>query len=277
METRYARSPESLVGATTQELRSRYLATRLLEPGQLRTVYSFEDRIVVGGAVPLHESLPLVPEGPICSPEFLSRREVGVLHIGGGRGVVRAGEAIYELGPLDMLYLGAGERKVSFESPDAADPARFYLASAMAHRTCPDRLVARDQVVPVVLGSEAGSSRRRLYKVIHPDHVETASLLMGYTELETGSIWNTMPPHLHDRRTEVYFYFGLPERERVVHLLGEPEETRHLFVSNEEAVISPPWSIHAGAGTCAYTFCWAMTGENADYGDLDQVATTELR
>lgn len=277
MLARHATSPASLGGISTDELRGRYLVESLFAAGELRTAYTFEDRLVIGGVVPLADALELLPDGPVHAATFLSGRELGVLHVGGAPGIVSVDGTRHELGRLDSLYVGRGERAVAFASVDPAEPARFYLASAVAHRTCPDVLVPRSQIVPVEIGTGAGSSLRRLNKAIHPDHVETANLLMGFTELLEGSVWNTMPPHLHDRRTEIYFYFDLPETERVFHLMGEPTETRHLVVANEQAVISPPWSIHAAAGTCAYTFCWAMAGENNTYTDLDQVPLGGVR
>ena len=271
-----ATSPDSLPGATPHELRKRYLIESLLTPGELQTAYAFEDRLVVGGAVPTTKSLALEPGGPVNATSFLSRREIGILHAGGGPAVVKADGIPYDLTVRDMLYLGSGEREVEFASTQPDDPARLYFASAVAHRSCPDRKIARDEVEPIGLGSAEGSSRRHLYRVIDPARVETASLLMGYTELVAGDTWNTMPPHLHDRRAEIYFYFDLPDDQRVFHLMGAPDQTRHIVVANEQAVISPPWSIHAGVGTCAYTFCWAVAGENTAYGDLDPVAVADL-
>ncbi len=277
MQVRHATDPEAVREATTDQLRRRYLVEALLVPDGLRAVYAHEDRLVIGGAVPTTRPLVLQPDGPVNSTSFLSRRELGILHTGGGTAVVAVDGVSYALRERDMLYLGAGERTVQFASDSPDDPARLYFASALAPHRCPDRRILRDDVAPVEIGSTAGASLRRLYRVIHPDHVETASLLMGYTELTPGSTWNTMPTHRHDRRTEVYFYFGLPENERVFHFMGEPGETRHLVVANEQAVISPPWSIHAGVGTSAYAFCWAMAGENNAYTDMDSVATTDLR
>ena len=277
MDVRHATSPDSLMGATTDDLRRRYLVESLLVPDQIRTVYAFDDRLVIGGAAPATRSLTLRPGGPVNSPSFLSARELGILHVAGGTAVVTVDGAPFELAQRDMLYLGRGERTVEFASAMADEPARLYLVSAVAHRACPDRKITRSEVVPTDLGSTEGSSRRRLFRVIHPDHVETANLLMGYTELVPGDTWNTMPPHLHDRRAEVYFYFDLPADQRVFHIMGEPGETRHLVVANEQVVISPPWSIHAGVGTSAYTFCWAVAGENNTYTDFDPVAITHLR
>ena len=276
MDIREATNRESLRGATTDDLRRRYLVQALFEPDRICLVYTHEDRLVFGGALPVARNLTLEPEGPINRTSFLSGREMAILHVGGGGGVVRVDGGSHELGPHDMLYIGRGERRVEFTSVSDV-PARYYLASAPAHRDCPDKLVQAGDVVPVDIGTAEGSSRRRLYKVVHPDHVESCNLLMGYTELLAGDTWNTMPPHLHDRRTEIYFYFDLPASQRVFHFMGEPGETRHLVVENEQAVISPSWSIHAGVGTNAYTFCWAMAGENNDYGDLDPVKTTDLR
>jgi 4-deoxy-L-threo-5-hexosulose-uronate ketol-isomerase len=277
MELRHASSPDGLADGTTDDLRRRYLLESLLVANEIRAAYLYQDRLVVGGAVPIAEPLPLTPDGPIRSPSFLTGRELGILHVGGGRGVIRVADEVHQLDCLDMLYLGCGDRTVRFESEDPRRPARFYFVSARAHRTCGDRLVRRDQVQPVELGDDTSASRRHLYRVIHPDHVETASLLMGYTQLVPGSVWNTMPPHLHDRRTEVYFYFDLPDGERVFHFMGQPRATRHLVVANEQAVLSPPWSIHSGVGTAAYAFCWAMAGENTSYTDLDVVPTADLR
>ncbi len=276
MDIREATNRESVRGATTDELRRRYLVDDLFQADQIRLVYAHEDRLVIGGVLPVARGLILEPEGPINQASFLSGRELAILHVGGGRGVVRIDGSRHELGPRDMLYVGRGQRTVEFGSVSDA-PTRYYLASAPAHRDCPDKLVSAGDVVPVDIGTAEGSSRRRLFKVVHPDHVESCNLLMGYTELWAGDTWNTMPPHLHDRRTEIYFYFDLPASERVFHFMGEPSETRHLVVENEQAVISPSWSIHAGVGTNAYTFCWAMAGENNVYSDLDPLKTTDLR
>ncbi|MCL4369004.1 MAG: 5-dehydro-4-deoxy-D-glucuronate isomerase [Actinobacteria bacterium] len=277
MQVRHALSPDALRGATTEELRRRYLVDSILAANDIRMVYVHDDRLVVGGVVPVAKPLTLRPDGPVNSPSFLSRRELGVLHTGGGTAVITVDGVVHALDERDMLYVGQGERTVEFASERPDDPARLYFASAPASRRCADRKIPRDAVVPIEIGTADGSSCRRLYRVVHPDHVETANLLMGYTELDPGNTWNTMPTHRHDRRTEIYFYFGLPAGERVFHFMGEPDETRHLVVAGEQAVISPPWSIHAGAGTSAYVFCWAMAGENNTYSDVDSVATTDLR
>jgi 4-deoxy-L-threo-5-hexosulose-uronate ketol-isomerase len=277
MQIRHATSPDWIRAVTTEELRGRFLVEGLFAADEVRMAYSHEDRLVIGGALPVTWPVTLDPAGPVNRTSFLTGRELGILHVGGGPGIVIVDGARHELGPLDMLYVGLGERTVEFASASAQAPARFYFVSATAHRSCPDVFVRSADVVPVEIGSAEGSSRRRLNKVIHPDHVETSNLLMGFTQMVPGDTWNTMPPHLHDRRTEIYFYFDLPVGERVFHFMGEPGETRHLVVENEQAVISPSWSIHAGVGTCAYTFCWAMAGENCDYGDLDPLKITGLR
>jgi len=233
--------------------------------------------MVIGGAVPTAEALTLQPAGPVNTEHFLSRREVAILHVGGGRGVVRVDGERHELDVRDCVFAGQGSVSVELASVSADQPARLYLVSTVAHRRCPTRRVSMADLEPTVLGAAETSNRRRIYKYVNPDVVESSSLMLGVTVLEPGDTWNTMPPHTHDRRSEVYFYFDLPAGARVLHLMGEPTETRHLLVANEQAVISPCWSIHAGSGTTAYTFCWAMAGENMVYNDMDQVDLSELR
>jgi 4-deoxy-L-threo-5-hexosulose-uronate ketol-isomerase len=276
VDVREVTSPEELAGAPTDELRRRYLVRSLFEPGRVRLVYSQHDRLVVGGAVPAGQPLRLEAEGPVRGSHFLSNREAGVLHAGGGSGLVRVGAEEHELGLRDMLYLGRGARTVEFESVSEADPARLYLVSAVAHVAFPDARIREDDVAPVELGSPADASERSIRQYVFPDRCRSAALVMGVTTLHPGSVWNTMPTHVHDRRTEVYLYFDLPGDARVVHLMGPPDETRNLIVANEEAVISPPWSIHSGAGTTSYRFCWAMAGENTDYADMDPVPMSGL-
>jgi 4-deoxy-L-threo-5-hexosulose-uronate ketol-isomerase len=264
-------------GASTEDLRARHLVEGLFADGQLNLVYSFEDRMVIGGAVPVTEPLALRPVGPVNTEHFLSRREVAILHVGGGPGVVTVDGERYELDVRDCLFAGQGSVSVELASASAGRPARLYLVSTVAHRACPTRRVTMADLEPTVLGAAETSNRRRLYRYVNADAVESSSLLLGVTVLDTGDTWNTMPPHTHDRRSEIYLYFDLPETARVVHLMGEPAETRHLVVANEQAVISPCWSIHAGSGTTAYAFCWAMAGENMVYNDMDQVGMAELR
>lgn len=268
MEVRGATSPESLAGASTEEVRRRYLVRSLFKPGELRLVYSHEDRLIVGGAVPAGQALRLEPESPVKAQRFLENREAGILHVGGGPGLVFVDGQRHELNPRDILYLGRGAEDVRLESESESDPARLYVVSAVAHRAFPCLLIREDDVAPVQLGSADNASRRAVRTYVPPEGAQTAALMMGVTTLPPGSVWNTMPAHTHIRRTEVYLYFDLAKDDRVVHLMGPPLETRSLIVADEEAVISPPWSIHSGAGTAPYRFCWAMAGENSEYADM---------
>ncbi len=206
---------------------------------------------------------------------FLERRELGIINIGGS-GQVQAGAETFTLNKLDCLYLGKGQENIRFSSLSPDNPARFYLLSAPAHRVCPNRLMTAAEANPNKLGAPATANARTIYKYIHPDGIESCQLVMGLTILESGSVWNTMPPHTHDRRMEAYCYFDVPDGQRVLHLMGQPDETRHLWVSNHQAIISPPWSVHAGCGTMAYSFIWGMAGENQLFTDMDQVAIHEL-
>ena len=276
VRVRYGSGPEAIRGISTAELRGRHLVEDLLVDGRLSLVYSFEDRMVIGGAVPTAGALALRPAGPVNTEHFLSRREVAILHVGGGPGLVTVDGHRHELGVKDCLYVGQGAVSVELASA-AAEPARLYLVSTLAHRPCPTRRISLAELEPTVLGAAETSNRRRIHKYVNPDQVESCSLMLGVTILEPGDTWNTMPPHTHDRRSEIYFYFDLPAAARVFHFMGEPTETRHLVVANEQAVISPGWSIHAGSGTAAYSFCWAMAGENMVYDDMDRVDMSELR
>ena len=274
---RHAMSPDSVRGASTEDLRRRHLVEDLFVDGELNLVYSVEDRLVIGGAVPAAEPLALRPAGPVNTEHFLARREAAILHVGGGPGAVTVDGERYELGDRDCLFAGQGSESVELASVSPERPARLYVVSAVAHRSCPTRRVSMAELEPTVLGSAETSNRRRIYRYVNPDAVESSGLLLGVTMLESGDTWNTMPPHVHDRRAEIYLYFGLADGARVFHFMGEPAETRHLVVANEQAVISPCWSIHAGSGTTAYSFCWAMAGENMVYNDMDPVAMDELR
>lgn len=276
MEVREATSRSLLSGASTQELRSHYLVRSLFQPGQLRLVYCHEDRLVLGGAVPAGRKLTLEPEGPVNGPHFLSNREAGILHLGGGGGLVTVDGKEYQLAPRDILYVGRGAEQVAFEGVAADNPPRLYIVSAVAHAAFLTVLVREEDVAPIALGTAANASRRDLRVYIPPDRHGTAALMMGITTVHPGSVWNTVPAHTHDRRSEVYLYFDLASAERVIHLMGPPAETRSLVVSNEEAVISPPWSIHMGAGTAPYRFCWVMAGENAEYADMDPAPPSVL-
>jgi 4-deoxy-L-threo-5-hexosulose-uronate ketol-isomerase len=259
-------------------LRRHFLVERVLVPGELSLTYSQIDRIIVGGAMPLRDELTFGPElaKQFAVGAFLERRELGAINVGGPGSVVVDGKS-YELDSRDALYVGMGARDVRFRSSDPQRPAKFYLNSAPAHRACATRKVTQAEALPTTLGETKTANRRTIYKLLVPGVVETCQLTMGMTVLEPGSVWNTFPTHTHERRMEVYFYFALPPDAAVLHLCGRPDETRHIVVRNEQAVISPSWSIHSGVGTQAYTFIWGMVGENQVFDDMDHVATAELR
>ncbi len=259
-------------------LRRELLVESVFVPGQLALTYSQIDRIIVGGAMPLREEVGFPPDlaKRFAVGAFLERRELGAINVGGPGSVVVDGKT-FALGPRDALYVGMGARDVRFRSADANDPARFYLNSAPAHRACATRKVTQAEASPTTLGDARTANRRTIYKLLVPGVVETCQLTMGMTVLEPGSVWNTFPTHTHERRMEVYFYFALPPDAAVFHLCGRPDETRHIVVRNEQAVISPSWSIHSGVGTQAYSFVWGMVGENQVFDDLDHVPTSELR
>jgi 4-deoxy-L-threo-5-hexosulose-uronate ketol-isomerase len=275
MHITHASSPRETAAMDTAALRENFLLERLFEGGRIRLVHSHFDRMVIGGVAPEGEAIPLpVPPG-LRAEHFLERRELGIINIG-GPGAVATDAGEFGLDKLDCLYIGLGTGGIRFSSRSAADPARFFLLSAPAHRSCPTRLMTAAQSNPSRLGAAATANERTIYKYIHPEGIESCQLVMGLTVLEPGSVWNTMPPHTHDRRMEVYCYFDLPENQRVLHLMGQPQETRHLWVGNREAVISPPWSIHAGCGTTAYSFIWGMAGENQSFADMDPVPVSDL-
>lgn len=259
-------------------LRRQFLVERIFDPGKLALTYSQIDRIIVGGAMPLATEVAFTPDlaKQFAVGAFLERRELGVVNVGGAGSVVVDGER-HPLDPRDALYVGMGARDVRFASNDANDPAKFYLNSAPAHRVCPTRRVTQADASSTTLGDAKTANRRTIYKLLVPGVVETCQLTMGMTVLEPGSVWNTFPTHTHERRMEVYFYFALPREAAVFHLCGRPDETRHLVVRNEQAVISPSWSIHSGVGTQAYTFIWGMVGENQVFDDMDHVETAALR
>jgi 4-deoxy-L-threo-5-hexosulose-uronate ketol-isomerase len=260
----------------TEELRRNFLVDDLFGAGQVRLTYTHYDRMIVGGAAPGGDVLPLKAAGPLRTQSFLERRELIAVNIGGA-GTVTVGAESFAAGPRDMVYCGMGAGEVAFASSDAARPAKFYLLSAPAHAVHPSRRIRIGDALRMDLGAAETSNQRSIFRFVHPDGIRTCQLVAGMTTLAPGSIWNTMPPHVHDRRMEAYLYFDLPDSGRVVHLMGEPTRTRHLIVANEQAVLSPGWSIHAGVGTAAYAFVWAMAGENVDYTDVDPVAVGGLR
>jgi 4-deoxy-L-threo-5-hexosulose-uronate ketol-isomerase len=274
--THYAIDPEAAAQMGTEELRAHFHLGGLFEPGRVNLNYTHYDRMIVGGAMPAADPLALAAIKPTGTQHFLDRREMIGGNIG-GPGRIMADGATHALGNRDMLYLGMGTTSVSFASDRSDEPAKFYLLSAPAHQTYPARLIRMRDAKRIDLGSRATSNERSIFQFIHGESARTCQLVVGMTQLAEGSVWNTMPAHVHDRRMEVYLYFDLPETARILHLLGRPDETRHILVANEEAVLSPPWSIHSCAGTSNYAFIWAMAGDNADYTDMDPVAMGSLR
>lgn len=275
-KTYYAANPRDFKAYSTQRLREDFLLSPIMEAGSIQLNYLHYDRFIAGGAVPTLAPLKLETIEPLKASYFLERRELGIINIGGA-GTVRVDGTDYELGYREALYVGRGSKEVVFHSADAGQPAHFYLNSTPAHRACPTKKVTEAEAEVVELGTLETANHRVIRKLIVSSVVEVCQLQMGMTQLKTGSVWNTMPAHTHDRRMEVYLYFELPEDQAACHFLGEPTETRHLWLKNEEAAISPPWSIHAGAGTTNYTFIWGMAGENLDYGDMDKWAITDLK
>ncbi len=275
MQQRYATNPSQIPAMTTADLRENYLVPEVFVPGEIRVVYTHHDRIVLGGAVPAGSDLVLPGYPEIRSDYFLEHREVGIVNVG-ATGTVTADGEVYTLVTGACLYLGRGIRDVVFA--DGADGgAQFYLFSAPAHTAYPAALVSPGEGTVRELGDQVTSNRRTLNQYIHDNGVKSCQIVMGVTSLHEGSMWNTMPAHTHDRRTECYLYFDVPEDARVIHLLGEREETRHLVVADRQAIISPSWSLHSGVGTAAYSFVWAMAGENQAFDDMDAAPVTTLR
>lgn len=276
MQERYACSPGEARSMTTEQLREGFLLQQLFANDSVNFVYSHYDRMITGGALPVSKILSLDTYEPLKSSFFLERRELGIINIG-GPGLVKADGTEYDLQRLDCLYLGRGTKEVTFESLSADLPAKFFLLSAPAHQTFPTTLMKSSEATPAALGSVETSNERTIYKYIHQDGIKSCQLVMGLTILATGSVWNTMPAHTHNRRMEVYLYFDVKEGQRVFHMMGQPTETRHLVMANEEAVISPPWSIHSGCGTSNYAFIWGMAGENQAFADMDALLIADLK
>jgi len=274
-ETRYASSPQAVKRYDTSQLRSEFLIDNLMKEGKITLTYSHYDRYIAGSAVPL-TPLALDTIDPLKSSYFLERRELGIINVG-GNGTIIADGISYELGFKDALYIGSGNKEIIFKSDDAKNPAKFYLNSAPAHTHYPSKKVSLAEANKLQLGSMETANHRTVNQMIIGGVVTTCQLQMGMTELKIGSVWNTMPAHVHDRRMEVYFYLDIPENQAVCHFMGEAQETRHIWMNNHQAVISPPWSIHSGSGTSNYTFIWGMAGENLDYGDMDVCKINELR
>ena len=275
MKTYLMADPVRYKRMTSSELRENFLIDSLAAPGAVRLAYVDLDRSIVGMANPLDKALLLPNDSMLRANYFLERRELGVLNIGGS-GVIRVNGESYTMNNLDCLYIGRGNDEVQFESNDATDPAAFYLLSYPAHQVYPTTLIRKEEANPIELGSSENSNNRVVCKYIYLQGAQSCQLVMGVTHLKPGSVWNTIPPHTHMRRSEVYLYFNLEEQDRVFHFMGPPEETKHLILANRQAVVSPGWSIHAGAGSRAYSFCWGMGGENQDYSDMDVVAVSGL-
>ena len=275
-EIRYAAHPEDARSYDTKRIRRDFLIEKVFSADEVNMVYSMYDRMGVGGAMPVKEVLKLEAIDPLKAPYFLTRREMGIFNVGGS-GIVRAGDAIFQLDYKEALYLGAGDRDVTFESTDAAHPAKFYFNSLAAHRNYPDKKVTKADAVVAEMGTLEGSNHRNINKMLVNQVLPTCQLQMGMTELAPGSVWNTMPAHVHSRRMEAYFYFEVPEEHAVCHFMGEVDETRHVWMKGDQAVLSPEWSIHSAAATHNYTFIWGMGGENLDYGDQDFSLITDLK
>jgi 4-deoxy-L-threo-5-hexosulose-uronate ketol-isomerase len=275
MEVRNAINPEGAKCFSTNELREHFLIQDLFTPDAIKLVYTYYDRLIVGGICPAGTLKLSVDESLIGAPYLLERREMGLINVG-ARGRVSVDGTIYELDARDGLYIGMGSHELSFSSDEKGSPAKFYLNCAPAHQSYPTQKIGFNDTEPLHLGSHEKSNERTIYKFIHPDGVRSCQLVMGMTLLEPGCVWNTMPTHTHQRRIEAYLYFNIPEGEAVFHFMGEPQETRHLVVRNEEVVLSPSWSIHSGSGTSNYTFIWGMAGENQTFSDMDDVPMSEL-
>ncbi len=275
-ELRYSSHPEDAKHYDTARLRKEHLVETIFSADEVNMVYSMYDRMVVGGAMPVKESLTLETIDPLKSEFFLSRREFGTFNVGGA-GKITVDGTVFELGYKEALYLGAGDRVVTFESIDPAKPAKFYFNSAPAHKTFPDKKVTKADALVMELGSLETSNHRNINKMLVCQVLETCQLQMGMTELAKGSVWNTMPAHTHSRRMEAYFYFEVPEDQAVCHFMGEIDETRHIWMKGDQAVLSPEWSIHSAAATSNYTFIWGMAGENLDYSDQEFSKITDIR
>jgi 4-deoxy-L-threo-5-hexosulose-uronate ketol-isomerase len=275
-EIRYSNHPEDAKHYDTERLRRDFLVKGLMSTGEVNMVYSMNDRFIVGGAVPTDKSLKLEAIAPLKAEHFCDRREVGIINVG-NKGVILADGKSYTLKYKEAIYIGAGTKELEFLSKEAGNPARFYFNSAPAHKSFPTKHITLEDAECVELGSLESSNARKINKLIVNSVLDICQLQMGMTELKPGSVWNTMPAHLHSRRMEAYFYFEVPQDQAVCHFMGEPNETRHIWLHNEEAVVSPPWSIHSAAGTSNYVFIWGMAGENLDYGDMDPFGPRDLK
>lgn len=276
IKERYACSPAETGQMNTAQLREAFLVQNLFAEGKANFIYTHYDRMVVGGILPTASEITLANYDALKSDFFLQRRELGIINVG-GEGTVIADRTTYTLHKLDCVYLSRGTTEVTFRSADGKHPAKFFLLSAPAHQSYPNTIMKSSESTPAAMGSSETSNERTIYKYIHEDGIKSSQLVMGLTLLKNGSVWNTMPAHTHNRRMEVYLYFDVKEDQRVFHFMGQPQETRHLVVANEEAVISAPWSIHSGCGTANYSFIWGMAGENQSFADMDFVEIKNLK
>lgn len=276
MQIYQAISQREAQGFNTEQLRENFLIESIFQNNEVKIYYTHYDRVVLGGVMPSNTAITLPTYDNLKSDYFLERREIGIINVGGD-GEIAVDDKTFPLSKLDALYIGKGSQSVIFTSNNSDNPAQFFLLSAPAHQMYPTRKMSKEEALPVALGSQETANERTIYKYIHRDGIQSCQVVMGLTVLKSGSIWNTMPAHVHDRRMEAYLYFDLNTEHRVFHLMGQPQETRHLIVANHQAVLSPPWSIHSGAGTTNYSFIWAMAGENLDFTDMDFAPIAELR
>jgi len=276
MQIRFHNSPAEVSRMTTAELRSNFLVEGVMQADEIKLVYTHYDRVIIGGVMPVNKTVALPTYTSLKAKYFLERREIGVINVG-GEGEIKVNGKVFTLNKMDCLYIGRGNEKITFKSKKKENPAKFYCLSTLAHHSYATRLMKKEKASPTDMGAVATANQRTIYKYIHADGIKSCQLVMGLTILKEGNVWNTMPTHVHDRRMEAYFYFDIPQNQKVIHLMGEPNQTRHLVVSNDEAIISPPWSIHSGCGTSNYGFIWGMGGENQDYADMDMVNINELK
>jgi len=276
MEIRFEHSPKEVSRMNTEELRQAFQVPNCMVDDQVTYMYSHYDRAILGGIKPVSKVLDLPNHPELKAEYFLERREVGFINVG-GTGTIEADGIAYQVDKLGCVYLGKGTKKVTFKSKDSGSPALFFMMSVPAHQTYPNKKLSKEEASPVAMGDVSTSNKRTIYKYIHLDGIRSCQLVMGLTALEPGSVWNSVPPHTHTRRMEAYFYFDLPEKQRVFHYMGQPTETRHIVMNNFETVISPPWSVHFGCGSSNYAFIWAMAGENQVFSDMDGLTIPDIR
>ncbi len=276
MKVQFTNSAKETAAMQTEELRDNFLVKKLMVNDSVQLTYTHYDRLIIGGVKPIGKTITLPNDDELKANYFLERREIGIINIGGS-GVVIADKKEFIINKMDCVYLGKGTKEVKFKSANKKEPAMFYLLSAPAHHTFPNKLMKKENATPVNLGTEETANKRTVYKYIHLDGIKSCQLVMGLTVLENGSVWNSVPPHTHTRRSEVYFYFDVPTEQRIFHFMGEPQQTKHIVVANNEAVISPPWSTHFGCGTSNYGFIWGMAGENLVYTDMDVAPIKDIK